>query len=550
MRNYIRVILLLLSAQACTAAAQPDKSLLKHMDDLINNRHLYMQQKTDRIAYLKQLAEAETNEDRKYDITDRIIHEYSNFQADSAFVYIEKNRSLAEKYDDPDRLTANRFQYAFVCAQSGLFNETRSALESLPVKPKEMNKNRRIEYFRLCERFYMNLKEYAQGTHMEEKYRKKELAYGDSVMAVASPDSQLYYLYKFKKEFADNKPEEAEKSIRQYIRLSDSISNDAARGYYFLSRICKIKEDFPNEEKYLIQSVEADIKSAVKQNRSLRVLARLLYEKGDAERAYHYLRVSSEDANFYNTRFRNSQIAEALPGIEKEYRQQRDRQESRLRAGIAIISGLTGIILVFSVYLSKKRKQLADARKKLMKINADLTVINEEIKKKNTELNRLAEVLRESDQVKEKYVGYFLKLCSDYIQKMGEYQKLVNRKIKVGQIEDLYKITSSGQYIHSVAKEFYRKFDEAFLSIYPNFVEDFNQLLRENQRFVLKNGDLLNTELRMFALIRLGIKDSAQIAEFMGYTPVTIYSYRTKVKSRAIDKDRFDRDIMAIKRNV
>lgn len=344
--------------------------------------------------------------------------------------------------------------------------------------------------------------------------------------------------------------EEAFEPIQNYLACIDTLSNEAARAYYQLSLLYKQKGDRENEERELIRSVIADEHSAVRQNRSLRLLAQLLYEQGDIKRAYRYIQVSSVDANFYNTRLRNSQVAEALPIIERDYQLERDRQERRLRIGILLISVLFVIILLFALYIRRKRRQLSVARRELIRQNEDLNQMNEEMREKNEELFRLADELQESDQIKEKYVGYFLQLCSVYIQKIGEYRKTVNRKIRTGQIDDLYRMTASTQALQTETKEFYKKFDEAFLHIFPNFVADFNNLLREDQRFDLKKEELLNTELRIFALIRLGIKDSSQIAEFLSYNPVTIYSYRTKVKSKAINKGSFDKNIMEIRRKV
>ncbi|MCD8261903.1 MAG: DUF6377 domain-containing protein [Bacteroides sp.] len=383
-----------------------------------------------------------------------------------------------------------------------------------------------------------------------KRYMPEGRDYNDSILVYLDETIPLYGYHTCKRYYMEGRYEEAFEPIQNYLACIDTLSNEAARAYYQLSLLYKQKGDRENEERELIRSVIADEHSAVRQNRSLRLLAQLLYEQGDIKRAYRYIQVSSVDANFYNTRLRNSQVAEALPIIERDYQLERDRQERRLRIGILLISVLFVIILLFALYIRRKRRQLSVARRELIRQNEDLNQMNEEMREKNEELFRLADELQESDQIKEKYVGYFLQLCSVYIQKIGEYRKTVNRKIRTGQIDDLYRMTASTQALQTETKEFYKKFDEAFLHIFPNFVADFNNLLREDQRFDLKKEELLNTELRIFALIRLGIKDSSQIAEFLSYNPVTIYSYRTKVKSKAINKGSFDKNIMEIRRKV
>lgn len=528
--------------------AANNELLLKGLDRLLKERMTYVRQKEAKIDYLKQLAVTEISADKRSDITARLIEEYSNFQSDSAFHYIEKNRMLIEELKNKDKLLENRFQYIFLCAQSGFLNESHAALMELEPLYDEMNTGQKLEYNKLYERLYMNLREYAQKSHLENIYEQKELAYSRRICELADTQSKDFFYCSFKQHYAENNLPEAEKNIMAYYHLLDSTSNDAARALYHLSLIYKAKKDTLNEEKCLIQSVTADVKSAVKQNRSLRLLAEMRNKKGDIQRAYHYLDISLQDANFFNTRLRNSQIAEAIPIIQREYQLQRDKQEFYLRTGMLITSLCLLLIVGIALYLRRKRRELSVARSQLVGINEELSHINSEVQQKNKELNELTTSLMESDRVKEKYIGHFLKLCSMYIQKIGDYQKLVNRKIKSGQIDDLYKMNSSTQYLLKESKDFYSQFDEAFLQIYPSFVEEFNMLLKEDEQFTLKEGDLLNAELRIYALIRLGIKDSSQIAEFMGYNPVTVYTYRTKVKSRAKDKENFDKDILNIAR--
>ncbi|MBD8984301.1 MAG: hypothetical protein EGR83_20045 [Bacteroides cellulosilyticus] len=528
------------------AGTSGNKSLLGELDQLLKERITYVRKKENKINYLKQLSSSEASVDKRYDIISRLIEEYSNFQSDSAFHYIEQNRLLAGSLQSKDKWLENRFQYIFLCAQAGLLNEAHRILLKLEDQYPDMSVSQKAEYNKQYERLYMNLRELAQNSHLEEEYRKQELKYSRIICELVPRESKDFYYYSFKQHYAEGNLEEAQKDIAAYYQLVDSTSNEAARALYHLSLIYKVKEDKLNEEQSLIRSVMADVKSAVKQNRSLRLLAQIQNDKGDIQRAYRYLDISLQDANSYNTRLRNSQIAEVIPIIQKEYQLQRDKQELYLRAGIIISIFFLLLILGIALYLRKKRKDLSVARSQLLSINDKLNRINCEVQEKNGKLQSLTSNLMESDRVKEKYIGHFLKLCSMYISKIGDYQKLVNRKIKSGQIDELYKLNSSTQYLLKESKDFYSQFDEAFLQIYPSFVKELNGLLKEDQQYTFKEGELLNAELRIYALIRLGIKDSSQIAEFMGYNPVTVYTYRTKVKSRAKDKSNFDQEVLKI----
>jgi len=547
-KHFFYLLIFILAIPKMYAKPSDNEPLLKELDQLLQGRMVYIRQKENKIDYLKQLLLTEKSLDKRCDITAQLIEEYSNFQSDSAFYYIEKNQLLIEALQNKNKRLENRFQYIFLCAQSGFLNESHDALMELEPLYEAMSVAQKVEYNKQYERLFMNLREYAQKSHLEEKYKEQETAYSQKISELVHPQSKDFYYYSFKQHYAEGALQDALTDMTAYYQLIDTTSNDAARALYNLSLIYKAKKDTLNEERSLIRSVTADIKSAVMQNRSLRLLAEIQNNKGDIQRAYHYLNISLQDANFYNTRLRNSQIAEAIPIIQKEYQLQRDKQELYLRIGISLTGLCLLLTLAIALYLRKKRKQLSIARSQLIGINGELNGINNEVKQKNEELNLLTTSLMESDRIKEKYIGHFLKLCSMYIQKIGDYQKLVNRKIKSGQIDDLYKINSSTQYLLKESKDFYTQFDEAFLQIYPSFVGEFNALLKEDQQFILKEDDLLNAELRIYALIRLGIKDSSQIAEFMGYNPVTVYTYRTKVKSRAKDKENFDKDVLNIAR--
>lgn len=540
------LLFFLLVRPSSLSASSDNTPLLKELDALLDNHTQFVHQREEKIRYLKQLATQEKSLPKVLDITYQLIEEYSGFQSDSAFLYIEKNHQLATGLGDTKQLRRNRFQYVFVCAQSGLLNEAQQKLDYLQADLFKMDNDEKVAYYKLQERLYMNLREFSGKSHLEKRYRSLELAYCDSIVQLSTPDTEEFYYYTFKKLYGSGQLSKARAAIESYNQLLNPVSNDAARGLYQLSLLYAQEGNLPEEERCLAASAIADVKSAVKQNRSLRLLGQLRYKQGDLKRAYRYIQFSLDDANFYNTRLRNSQLAEVIPIIQKDYQVQRDTQTFRLRLGIILVSIFFVVILGTMLYVRKKKKELLLARRELMTINDELNAINREMMQKNDDLQKLTDRLTESDQIKEQYVSYFLKLCSTYIQKISEYQKLVNRKIKSGQIDDLLKMNSSNQYLLKESKEFYNKFDEAFLHIYPHFVSEFNALLKEDQRFTLKEGELLNTELRIYALIRMGIRESSQIAEFMGYTPVTIYTYRTKVKSRAIHKESFDKDVLGL----
>ena len=271
-------------------------------------------------------------------------------------------------------------------------------------------------------------------------------------------------------------------------------------------------------EKYLILSTISDIKASVKENAALPSLAFVLYGQGDITRAYHYIKRSLEDAIFCNARLRTIEISGMLPVIDAAYKLQIERQRRQLVLFLIIVSLLSVFLVISVVLIYKQVKKLSVARRHL----------------------------RQANHIKEEYIGHFLNLCSLYIEKLDNFRRTVNRKITAGQTEELLKLTKSSQFAGMEQKEFYANFDNAFLHLYPDFVTEFNRLLQPEERFIMKPGELLNTELRIFAIIRLGIDDSSKIANFLHYSINTIYTYRNKVKNKAINRENFEEEIMKI----
>nr|WP_246250897.1 DUF6377 domain-containing protein [Sphingobacterium prati] len=263
-----------------------------------------------------------------------------------------------------------------------------------------------------------------------------------------------------------------------------------------------------------------DVRLAIKENESLLTLAIYLNKKGDVNRAFAYIQAALDDANYYNSRFRNTVIARTQPIIEATYLAKIDQQRKNLRL-YAIVISIFAVILILTLYfLFKQMKIVSRARKKLNMTNGQLILVNHK--------------LDEANLVRERYIGYYLNQCAVYLEKLDDFRKNVYRKVKSRQLDDLQQLTSSNESLEKYAQDLYADFDRTFLEVYPNFVDEFNNLLRPDEQYQLKK-DKLNTELRIFALIRLGISDVNQIAIFLRYSMQTIYNYKSKVKSKAID---------------
>ena len=290
-----------------------------------------------------------------------------------------------------------------------------------------------------------------------------------------------------------------------------------------MSKVYKQLNDVENQKKYLALSAIADIRSGTREYRSLNDLALILYEEGDIQRAHHYIFKSVEDANDSSSSFRIMEASKLLPIIESAYQHQKNKVSTLLRWLIVVAVLMLLILAIDIFFLIRKNKQLHVMHNKLEDSNRQLTI---------------------SNSIRREYIVRFINLCQSYLNSMENYRKSLNKTVARRNFDELYEAIKSTRYINEEIGSFYANFDEAFLKIYPTFVEEVNNMLRPEEQIVTPSNDKLTTELRILALLRLGINDSKDIATFLRCSNSTIYNYRTKMRNKAIDRDSFEEKII------
>ena len=515
MKRTLWFIFILLNSLLHLFADGENDSLLKELDKVISERSIYTREKEVIIKDLEKKKVGLNSLEDVYNLNKEIIHQYETFVCDSAEQYIHENIDIAKKNGNEEYLLEGRLRLAFIYSLSGLFIQANDIFKSmkcadLPVHLKALYCWNRIRY-------YENLINYTDDIRFSSEYMQQKEAYRDTVMMILYNQSEEYLKEKAVKLQEQGKNEEALGILTEIYKKQKTETHGYAMMSMGLSRVYKQIGNSKLEEKYLILAAMTDTKLSVKENEALLTLAVNLFHKGDIDRAYNYIKVALDDAIFYNSRFKNTVIARIHPIIENTYLIRLEKQKQNLRFYIILVS-LFVIALAITLYFTyKQTKIVSRAKKNLKDMNEELVVLNQN--------------LDEANLIKEKYVGYFMNQCAVYINRLDEYRKNVNRKIKTGQIDDLYK--SSSRPFERELEELYTNFDKAFLKLYPNFVEEFNSLLKQEECYKLEK-DQLNTELRIFALIRLGITDVGQIAAFLHYSVQTIYNYKSKVKRMSV----------------
>ena len=533
MKKKYLLFLLLLSFPLYTWAGKTTlDSLLNVLDLTIREHETYVVQRESRIRHLKELTHGiEVNSVEHYNLNSQIYKEYKAFICDSAIYYLNENIQIAERLHDIDRKIESQLQLSLLLSSTGMYTESIDVLES--VDRQKVVSRLIADYYTCFDHVYGELSVYTQDKTLSGHYWTISQAYKDSLYAILPPESEEYLMMREALLRDQHQYEEALKV--NDLRLAETEVNTPqyALATYHRSLIYKYSNDNLGEKQNLCLSAISDIRSAIKDHASLWMLAQLLYEDGDMERAYQYMRFSWNATKFYNARLRSWQSADVLSLIDKTYQAMIEKQNDRLQQNLLLITALLVLLIVALGYIYRQMKKLADARNHLQVANGQLNGLNEELRQMNSCLSSTNIELSESNQIKEEYIARFIKLCSTYINRLDAYRRMVNKKVSARQIAELLKITRSQDALDEELEELYVNFDTAFLHLFPDFVKKFNDLLQENDQIVLKKDELLNTELRIFALIRLGIEDSSQIAEFLRYSVNTIYNYRAKVKNKA-----------------
>lgn len=543
-RSWLFLLLFSMTSVSVGARTTLD-SLLTVLDEVVKHSDRYEDVKKRRIALIKEgLAGAELPPDEEYRINSKLFAEYEAYICDSARHYINKNIEIAGRLGRQDLLNESKLKKAHILATSGLYAEGVRLLET--IDKRTLPRNLLVEYYTVFENIYLYHAEYAQDDEYMPLYLDKMYAYRDSVLMVAPQDTYSYIIAKGPSLVDTRQQKEAEELLNAYLTKVSPDTREYAVITSILAFIYQYDDEPALRKLYLVKSAIADIKGVVKENNSLRALAELLYEEGDLERANDYMKKNVADASFYNARLRNVQASRMLPGIDRSYQLEKEMQRRKLQLFLWVISLLSLFLILTIGYIIRQMKKLAKARSEVVDANKELQKLNAELVEANRRQTRMNVSLTEANCIKEEYIGRFLGLCSAYIDKLETYRRMLNKKAASGKVEELYKTLKSSEFVDNELKEFYRDFDNSFLNIFPHFVECFNRLLPAEEAIVPRQGELLTTELRIFALIRLGITDSARIAGFLRYSITTIYTYRSKLKNKSLYRDDFEERVMKI----
>lgn len=541
-RTIIYIIFLLLQISATYSG---NDSLLQRLDGAIAARGGYEEAKERELRLLEDMYAHAGSADGRYRIMGKTFDAYRGYDLNKGLSVAEEKYRLAREMKREDYIYDARMNMAEALCGLGMFKESLEIMDGMDCG--SVPGHLKAYYFHIYRTIYGLLADFAAAGSMRDRYLGETGRYRDSIVAYSSPGTLAYVVVKADGYNSSGDYAKAAELVEGYLSGTNVNTHDKAILHFTMSEAYRGMGDRESEKKYLALSATGDMESAVREYVSLRRLAVMLYEEGDIDRAYSYARLCMDDAARCNARWRILEVQKMFPVISESYRRKEMAQRERLEAALVAISVLAICLGVAIAVSYRQKRKVAAARAGLAEVNAGLERANDGLKQANERLADMNRRLAESDHIKEEYVGHYLNQCSEYLDKMEQYRHRLNKMAAAGRLDDLYRELKSSAPIEAELKEFYAGFDATFLQIYPNFVEEFNALLREP--LVPRQGELLNTELRIFALVRLGITDSVKIAQFLRYSVTTIYNYRTRVRNKAAcERDDFENRVMDIGR--
>ncbi len=520
-------------------------SLLLKLDQAIKERPIYMEQKELKLVELKRQLHRQIPDEERFAILGTLLDEYRSFNTDSALHMAEEREQIAIRLGNREYIDNARMNKADVLGMTGMYKEVMDLMRNIHIDrlPVDIHPY----YYHIYRTVYGLMADYAVTAYEKKLYTELTDKYRDSLLLVNKDNLLIHTLIQSDQYNVRNEYDKAIRLLTDYLALQKDYEHDVAICAYTLSESYRLKGDKEKEKEYLIVSAMADMKTAVREYISLRKLAVLLYQEGDIERAYSYVKICMEDAAACNARLRKLEILEIFPIINDAYQQKTEKQQEQMKWALVSISLLSLFLLLAIFYVYKQMKKVAAARREVIDANRRLKELNDELHLSNAQLKEANHSIAENSYLKEEYIGRYMDQCSVYLEKMDNYRRSLGKIAATGNVEELYKNIKSSKFIEGELKEFYTNFDNTFLQLFPTFVEDFNALLADDEQISLKAGERMNTELRIFALIRLGITDSVKIAQFLRYSVTTIYNYRTKVRNKAAgDRDLLEQEVMTI----
>ena len=504
-------------------------SLLHVLDAVIDSSTVYdARLRQDLVGYRVAYDNAE-NDEARFDLAYTLFKTYRKIRLDSALYYAKQRVQIAQRLANPDSLLSARLNEADALKCLGRLND---ALDVLDALPHNGYISHNAHYYFLYHSILLSFSQLTTDQQEIANYKTLLTRYRDTVNLVNTHDTLTVCVNTCAIDKSRGRFKEALEGLLRFGETHSALIQNSAIYWYELADTYRSLGDTESAKYCYTMSAIIDKRHSSKTYTSLQSLAWLLHQEGDTERAYRYINCSLNDVMSSNARNRLSLVGEYLPIITEGY----DHHQHNLAVRRNILIGIGALVLAI---LAGLLSAIYRSNKRMKAMQAQLTESNNNLQQLNAQLSEQGKALVESNRIKEEYIGQLFNLCSQYISESENKRTKMLGRIKMGKVKELQEQLSYSTMSQDLNRLFHN-FDVIFLELFPDFIERFNALLRPDEQIEVKGKHLLTPELRIYALVRLGINDSTKIASFLHYSPQTVYNYRMKVRNRSdIPKDQF-----------
>lgn len=531
MKNlYSYLFLFLLFLPTNLHADRQTDEVLRKLDKSLAQRNQYEQQHLKRINSLKETMDYVKAHGRQFEQLYDLFQEYKSYCYDSARNYAYACLEVAELEKDQHRIVQAKNAIAFSLISAGILSEALEVMKS--IDRRKLTGELLNGYYDNYSKLWRSMADYVREEPYYTKYITQSNAYLDSLKEITPENTALWWSLTGSHQMRDHQFQDALQSFEKVLKLCGDDNRQRAMTTAEMAWAYVFLNDEDKAINYFAQSAIADNETDTREITALYHLSRFIYKKGDYERASVYVHQALEDVNFYNSRLRKVEINDILPIIEQDRYNAIRSQRNWLFATTGLFVVLMLAILWSYWFIRRKNRKLTEARET---IAGQLEMLQQ--------ANRQ---LKEDDKIKNAYIGRSFYTNAEYIAKLEKLYLTIDRKIAARQFDDLRSMMKLST-LNAEREDMYEAFDQTFLKLFPDFVTRYNELFEEKDRRMPPNDHSLTSEMRIFALIRLGINDSERIAKFLDYSVHTVNTYKTRIKNRSTaENDQFEKLIMAI----
>lgn len=528
--NFLIIIVLTLLNVPNASAKDDISDVLERLDVSLSHKKDYEKIKIDRIRKLNDLLSETSDQDVKYSTLVSLYEEYKSYRYDSASVYAHRCLELAMELKNPEYILDSKCYIAFSLVSAGISMEARDILSSIDVS--SLSRESLRNYYFTCNKLWQEEADRVHDAVLYDRYITKGNAYMDSLCAILTPRAADYWRFHGSKLMRLSRHKEALHSFQKYLSFKGITAHEKAMVY---AEIAWAYIWLGDEDKSIVNfalSAIYDNESATREITALYLLAERIRNRGESDRAITYIHMALDDINFYNANQRKLELGAILPQIEQE-RYDIIRAQWKTMLIATALAVLFIIAVGVSYVLIRKKNRLLMIAEQQERLNLLA------LEKANTQLV-------EANKIKTEYIGQSFYANAEAMTKMDKLCKSIERQLATRQYDKI-KDTVNGERLEAERTNMYATFDSTFLGLFPNFVEEYNKLFEERNRKYPENENSLTPEMRIFALIRLGITGSEKIGNFLNYSVHTVNTYKTRIKNSSIvDNDKFEQIIRNI----